>query len=302
MKVGLMGGTGFVGASLLNQLVAKGYKIVLLTRDKKKAIHLESQTIQVVQWQADDLDSWKESIEGCDAIINLAGEGIAAKRWTKQQKEKIKTSRIQSTRSLVRVIESLKQKPPVLVNASAIGYYGDVPEGDVTESHPKGESYLSDVCEGWEKEAEKAQDFGVRVVMLRIGIVLGKKGGALKRMLPPFQFFIGGPLGTGKQWFPWVHRDDVIGAILFSLTNEKVEGRVNMTAPESLRMKEFCHVLGKVLHRPSSLPVPTFALKLLAGDMSEMLITGQKVVPKKLQEYGYTFKYPQCEEALRAIL
>ena len=205
------------------------------------------------------------------------------------------------TGAIVSAIGQARKKPSVLVSASAVGYYGHVEYGDVAETHSKGNDFLAAVCERWEQEARRAEAYGVRVITPRFGVVLEKEGGALKRLLLPFKLFLGGPLGSGKQWFPWVHRDDVIEIISFVLQNPKVSGPVNVTAPEPVTMKEFCTALGKALHRPSWAPVPAFVLRTILGEMSLVVLTGQRAIPKKLLEAGYTFKYPQLTGALSAI-
>jgi len=192
-------------------------------------------------------------------------------------------------------------KPKVFISSSAVGYYGNVDEGEVLESHPKGRGFLADTCERWENEARKAEALGIRTVLLRIGIVLEKGGGALGKMLPPFRLFAGGPIGSGKQWFPWIHRADVVDIILFAIKTEALKGPVNMTAPTPLRMKEFSAGLGDAIHRPSWAPVPAFALKTLLGEMADMLLEGQKAVPKKLIGAGYRFRYPELGRALKSI-
>lgn len=302
MLVVIAGGTGFIGNALLEQFVKGKHQVILLSRDAGSLKHLEKDTVSAEQWDAKTIDTWAKRLDGADAVVNLTGEPIAAKRWTPSQKERILKSRVDATKAIVSAIEKVKNKPAVLINASAVGYYGNVEKGDVTESHPKGSDFLAGVCEKWEQEALAAEKHGVRVVVLRIGIVLAKNGGALSKMIPPFKMFAGGPLGSGKQWFPWVHRDDVAGAILFAIKNEKVAGPINVTAPEPVTMKEFCKTLGKVIRKPSWAPVPAFALKILLGEMSDMLLTGQRAIPKKLQEAGYTFKYPKLEKALMAAL
>jgi hypothetical protein len=243
-----------------------------------------------------------QAINGADGIINLAGEPIAAKRWTAAQKQKIRSSRLESTRALVSAISKADTKPKFLINGSAVGYYG--PRGDefVTEETPPGTDYLSRVCVEWEAEASKAESSGVRVVCLRTGIVLGKGGGALAKMVPPFKFFAGGPLGSGNQWMPWIQMEDEVGLILFSMENVNASGAMNATAPNPVTMREFCKTLGKVLHRPCWAPVPAFALKLLLGQMADMLLTGQRAVPERAQKLGYKFRYPNLYEALQACV
>jgi hypothetical protein len=215
--------------------------------------------------------------------------------------ERIRDSRIHATRAIVEGIASANVKPEALVNASAVGYYGEVPEDEVTEEYPPGSDFLAEVCRAWEAEALRARTMGVRVVLLRTSIALGD-GGALARMLMPFRFFVGGPLGSGRQWFPWIHRDDVVSAIEFALRERSLEGPVNLAAPEPVRMADFCRRLGRVLHRPSWLPVPAIALKLLLGEMSTMVLTGQKAVPRKLLQTGFRFRYSHLEAAMMDIV
>ena len=211
-------------------------------------------------------------------------------------------SRIDSTRAIARAIRQANQPPAVLINASAVGFYGDVPEGRVTETSAKGKGFLADTCSLWEDTAKEAASSGTRVITIRLGIVLEKGGGALSKMIPPFLLFMGGPLGTGKQWLPWIHRDDVIGGILHLLKNTKLQGAVNFTAPETVTMKQFCSELGRALNRPSWATVPAFALKMILGEMSDLFLEGQAVVPEKLEHSGYKFHYSHLNDALAAIV
>jgi uncharacterized protein (TIGR01777 family) len=235
-------------------------------------------------------------------VINLAGEPIPAKRWTAAQKEKIRSSRINTTRALVVAMGKAKKKPSLLISSSAIGYYG--PRGDeavVEESEP-GNDFVSQVCVQWEEEAQNAESFGVRVVCLRTGIVIGKGGGALAKMVLPFKLFAGGPIGSGRQWVSWIQLEDEVGLIVHLLQKEEASGAVNATAPVPVTMKVLCQTLGKVLHRPCWAPVPAFALRVLMGEMADVVVTGQRVLPAKAQQLGYTFKYPDLTEALRASI
>lgn len=300
MKIVLAGGTGFIGRKLLPALLAEKHQVTLLTRNAKKA-GLANTLLRVVYWDPSKED-WKKEIDGADAVINLAGESIADKRWTSARKEALAKSRLESTRAIVGAMASASKKPQVFVNASAVGYYGSVPEGNVDENHPAGNDFLAGLCREWELEASNAQALGIRTVLLRTGIVLEKDGGALKKMILPFKIFAGGPLGSGRQWFPWIHRDDVVGAILFALKNPALQGPVNLAAPESVTTKDFCSALGRALGRPSWAPVPAFVLKIALGEMSGMLLTGQKAVPSALQKSGYSFLHPRLDEALRSIV
>lgn len=302
MKVIVTGGTGFIGRAVLQKLIEDGHRVVLLTRHPDHVQWFNKNFVRPVAWNGKTQGDWSQEVDGADAVINLAGEPLVAKRWTKSVKEHIISSRVNATRAIVEAIRKAEHKPSVLINANAVGFYGNVPDGEVTESSPKGSGFLSDTCEIWEKEARAAEALGVRLVICRIGIVLEKDGGALTKMVPPFQMFIGGPIGSGRQWFPWVHRDDVAGAMIFALDNSRVKGVINVTAPDSVTMGQFCVALGKALKRPCWAPVPAVALKLLLGEMSGMLLEGQKAIPKKLEQAGYLFIYPKLDEALEVIL
>lgn len=300
MKILLAGCTGFIGKSLILELLKKGHSLILLSRDPSKITARPS--LSILPWDGKTTDLWSRSAEGVDAVINLSGEGIADKRWSNARKKALVDSRVHSTQAIVQFIHHASKKPAVFINASAVGFYGNVPQGDVTETHPKGNGFLADTCAAWEQEALAAEGTGTRTVLLRIGIVLERGGGALSKMLFPFKIFAGGPLGSGKQWFPWIHRDDVVGAVLFALENSSLSGPVNLAAPQALTMGEFCKALGKVISRPSWAPVPGFMLKLILGEMADMLLGGQKAVPGKLLASGYTFKYPDIQSALCAAL
>lgn len=300
MKVVLSGATGFIGKVLVQELLERGHELTVLTRRPGNS---QSNEIKYVSWDARTKGGWTGSLEGAGAVVNLAGENIAGGRWTEDLKKRIEESRIFSTRALVEGIREAKLKPGTLVNASAVGYYGDVPSGDVTESSPPGEGFLPEICRKWEEEASKARSLGVRVVLLRFGVVLGKEGGALQKMLPPFKLFAGGPLGSGRQWVPWIHIKDAARLIVHALEKSGLEGPVNAAAPAPVTMKEFCRTLGKVLKRPCWAPVPEAALKALFGEMAEaVLLSGQRALPQKALETGYRFYYPSLEPALRHLL
>lgn len=311
MKIIIAGGSGLIGKKIAEVLIEQGNSVVLLSRNPEN-IHIVSNLLaksdrigrlEVHKWSAAKLDNLIPIIETSDAVINLSGESIASKRWTVDRKQKILSSRIDSTRALVDAIGQARNKPSVFLNASAVGFYGNVPNGDVTEKYPEGAGFLSDVCGRWEREALKANSYGVRVVLLRTGIVLDKSEGALKKLLVPFNLFVGGPLGNGKQWFPWIHLKDEVDAIVFALKNKELFGPVNLTAPQTVSMNDFCKVLGKVLHRPSWLSVPSPVLKILLGEMAgPLLLQGQKVIPQKLLDSGFKFNFPELERSLEDIL
>ena len=298
MKVLVAGGTGFIGGLLVRRLIVDGHQATVLTRNPSGKHRSIQPALEVVGWDASSLGPWASRVPDVDAVINLVGEPIGEKRWTNAQKERISRSRIGATRALVEAIGQAKRKPTVLVNASAVGYYGNTGEEEVCEDHPKGTGFLADLCERWEQEAKEAVGSGVRTVLLRTGIVLGERGGVLRRMVPAFKFLVGGPLGSGTQWFPWIHRDDVIGVILFTLSAPGLSGPANLVAPQSVTMGQFCSELGRVLHRPSWLRVPGFALRLAFGEMAGMMLEGQRVVPSVLRKSGYPFRYPTLRSAL----
>lgn len=300
MKIVLAGGGGFIGRGIVEKFAREAHGIVLLTRQAARE-HPEWPAVRSVRWDARTIGSWATEIEGADAVLNFAGEPLDAKRWTAKQKKVIVSSRVEATRALVEAIRQAQKRPPVLVNASAVGYYGHVEHDEVTEDRGRGGDFLAQVVSEWESEAENASQYGVRVVCLRMGVVLAQDGGALRKMALPFKFFVGGYVGTGRQWFPWVHRADVANVVDFVLRNPSLRGAVNVVAPESVTMKQFCDVLGKVMGRPSWAPVPGVVLKVALGEMADMLLTGQRVVPAKLDRHGYRFLFPKLDDALRDI-
>lgn len=302
MRAIIAGGTGFIGKALCRDLLLAGHEVAVLTRDAARAVGRVPQGTGITQWSPEQPEGLLQVLADADAVVNLSGESVAARRWTPEFKQKLLDSRVHSTRALVQAMRQANPRPAVLVNASAVGIYGDRGEEELTEASPPGAGFLAELAVRWEQAAEEAREAGVRVVKLRIGIVLGEGGGALEKMLLPFRFFVGGPFGSGRQWFPWVHLDDVTGLILHALQDERVDGAVNAVAPGIVRLGEFCKVLGRVMGRPSWLPVPGFALRLVAGELGETLLWSQRVVPRLALQTGYAFRYPQVEEALRAVL
>ncbi|HWP60422.1 MAG TPA: TIGR01777 family oxidoreductase [Candidatus Acidoferrales bacterium] len=299
MRFVIAGGTGFIGSALCQRLRAENHSLTILTRGQEKRRAEPGENW--VTWEPLAGRIPADLLDGADGVINLAGEPIAARRWTESQKEKIRASRIMATRTLVGAIASARAKPKFLLNGSAVGYYG--PRGDepITEETGSGSDFLARTCVEWEEEAKKAESAGVRVVLLRTGIVLGK-GGALAKMAPPFKFFVGGPLGSGRQWMPWIHMEDEIGLIRFLSGRADASGPFNATAPNPVTMKEFCRALGRALRRPSWAPVPAFALRILLGEMADMLLTGQRVIPERAQKLGYRFRYAHLDDALQACM
>jgi hypothetical protein len=301
MNIALAGGTGFVGGALVDALAERGDRATLLTRDPESAQARWGSKVAVAVWDGRSDGDWARTIDGADAVINLSGASIASGRWTPARKLVLIKSRLDSTRALVSAVSRATKRPKVLVNASAVGFYGDAAGDAATEDSAQGRDFLAALCGQWEREALAAEPLGVRVVLARFGVVLEKDGGALAKMALPFKLFAGGPLGSGKQGFPWIHRDDVVGGILFALGQEKISGPVNFAAPEGLDNREFSTALGRALGRPSWAPAPAFALKLALGEMAGMLLGGRIVTPKKLGAAGYTFKYGTADAALAAI-
>lgn len=299
MKIAIAGGTGFVGKALTEELVQKGHEVLILTRNIP---HSSEQKVRYVKWLGDCTRPEFE-LDGVDAIINLAGESLNSGRWTEDRKERIYNSRIQASREIIRMISNMKNKPATLINASAVGYYGNSRTKTFTEdSTEKARDFLGEVVWSWEEEARSGEEFGVRVVFARFGVILGKEEGALPKIVLPYKLFAGGTVGSGQQWISWIHIDDVVGLVRFALENKDISGPLNVVSPTPVTMKEFGKSVGKVLKKPHWLPVPSFALKLLLGEMSILVLEGQKVLPKKAEKHGYKFIYSYVDEALENIL
>jgi uncharacterized protein len=298
MKLVIAGATGFIGSALCSRLLQQGHHLTLLTRRVPPNASTPAKTW--CHWMPGTSGEWEASLSGADGVINLAGEPIAPKRWSDSRKNKIRSSRIDVTRSIVEAIARAKRKPAFLINGSAVGYYG--PHGDevVTEETPPGNDFLSSLCRAWEAEAQKAEQVGIRVIRLRTGIVLGPRGGALAKMVLPFKLFVGGPLGSGAQWMSWIHLEDEVGLILHLMETPHAVGAINATAPNPATMGDFCRTLGKVMHRPPWAPVPGFVLRIALGEMADMLLTGQRVIPAAAQKLGYQFRYTNLSDALKA--
>jgi uncharacterized protein (TIGR01777 family) len=302
MNIVVTGGTGFIGRALCASLSRDGHRIMVLTRNAGQIVSQPGVRVNPVQWDGRDPGSWEQALEGADAVINLAGAPIADARWTDERKRLLTESRVLTTRLLVRALSRRSSKPRVFISASGIGYYGASDDRLLDEGAARGTGFLADLCLAWEAEAMSAAEFGTRVVILRTGMVLEADGGALAKMVLPFKLFAGGPIMPGTQWVSWIHRSDHIGLIQWALTTATVSGPLNAVAPEPMRMKTFCDILGRVIHRPSWLPVPGIALNILLGELGTLMTTGQRVIPKKAIEGGYAFRYPTLEAALRAAL
>jgi uncharacterized protein (TIGR01777 family) len=301
MRVVIAGGSGFLGLPLAQRLSAEGHDVLILTR--RSGFTAGNGRVRAVMWTPHgEAGGWASEVDGAGAVVNLAGESIA-KRWTAARKQRILESRLLATRSMVAAIRRAAAPPPVLVNGSAVGYYG--PHGDeiVTEETRAGGDFLAHVCVQWEAEAERASSDRTRVVCVRTGLVLETCGGALPQMLPPFRFGVGGPVGTGHQYWPWIHRDDWIALVKWTIQSPSVSGPVNATAPHPVTNREFATALGRAIRRPSLLPMPAPALRLILGEMADgLLLSGQRAIPQRAERGGFTFRYPHVDEALQAVL
>jgi uncharacterized protein (TIGR01777 family) len=303
MNVVITGATGFIGRALCKQLVEAGHQVVGLSRNPAKGRELLGDSVTVIGWDGKSAQGWGKHADGARAIVNLAGESIASGRWTQAKKRRILHSRLDAGKAVVEAVTQAQRKPKVVIQSSGIGYYGSRSDEIIDESSSPGKGFLSEVAQEWEGSTKDVESLGSRHVIIRTGVVLGADGGALPRLLTPFRLFVGGPLGGGKQWFPWIHLDDEVGAIRFLIEREDLGGAFNLTAPEPLRMKDFCRVLGKVMRRPSWFRVPGSLLRLIFGEMAkEVLLSGQKALPKRLLDAGYDFRYASVESALQEIL
>jgi len=311
-RIFVTGGTGFIGRPLVEALRERGDEVVVLSRSESRAAAVLGPGVEVVEGDPRYGGSWQEALAGCDAVINLAGQSVAGQRWNARYKQLLHDSRVETTSRLVEGIGKLEQRPAVLLSASGVDYYPfDVDlshvlpvdeDDDVDERVPSGSTFLARLCRNWEKEARAAEEFGVRVVLMRTGVALGQDDdGPLAKMTTPFKLFVGGRIGDGKQWFSWLHRADAVRAYLFALDKEEVRGALNLVAPNPVRAGEFARELGQALGRPSWMPVPGLALKLAVGEFAEHLLHGRRAVPAALLEYGFEFDFPEVGAALADV-
>lgn len=296
MKLFITGGTGFVGSALCRSLVARGDDLTLVSRNVKTAQQRVGVAVAAVPSVAD------VSAKPVDAVINLAGLPIADRRWSESRKKELFASRIDLTNQLIDELAQQQTRPKVLISASAVGYYGDSGSRQLDEDSRPQQEFTHELCSAWEQAALRAEDLGIRVGIVRIGLVLGPGGGILKRMMTPFRLGLGGRLGSGEQWMSWVHRDDLVRIILYLLDHDTLRGVFNATAPEPLRNRDFSLALARQLRRPTLLPLPAPVLKLGLGEMSQLLLTGQRVMPRRLLDAGFEFQYPELKPALEAII
>jgi uncharacterized protein (TIGR01777 family) len=300
MKILITGGTGFVGTQLTSRLIQDGHELTILSRSAKRSADIP-RGMSYLQGDPTQKGPWQEAIKNHDAVINLAGASIFAK-WTEEHKKAIRESRVSTTRNIVEGMPSHPPKEFTLFSTSAVGYYGFCGDEELTEESLKGDDFLARIASEWEGEALKAQGKGARVVITRFGIVLGEKGGALGQMIPLFKKYIGGPIGSGKQWFSWVHIKDLSEVFAFLMKHPEISGPVNFCSPNPVRNKDLAKALGKVLHRPSFMPAPGFMIKLVLGEFGSVILEGQRVIPKRLLESGFAFQYPEIDKALQSIV
>ena len=302
MRVLITGGTGLIGTALLKSLHDSNCEVTILTRSPERHQASTPNGVRLEKWDGETAEGWGHLVSQMDAVVNLTGEGIANGRWSTERKERIRESRIRAGNALVSAIRDAETVPGTLIQSSAVGYYGPGGDETMTEQNSAGEDFLARVCFDWEASTAEVEAMGVRRVVIRTGVVLSAQGGALPRMTLPFRLFAGGPLGSGKQYFPWIHIADEVAAIRFLLENEKASGPYNLAAPNPPRNREFVRDLGRAMGRPSLLPTPSFALQALFGEMSTVLLDGQRAVPARLQEDGYEFIFPETVAALRDLV
>lgn len=301
-RIIISGATGFLGKKISKKLIETGDDVVVLSRSPENAKKIIFGAKEYIYWNEYERDDTASIVDGCDAVIHLAGAPLNAKRWNDNYKSDIIRSRQITTRKLAQAISKVNNKPEVFISTSATGFYGDQNNKLLNEESANGNDFLSSVCYHWEDETKYIDTVGVRKVIIRVGIVLSPESGALKSFLLPFKFFIGGPLGNGKQWMSWIHVDDIISLYLFALNNKSVSGIINGTTNTPVTMKDFAKTLGKVLNRPSIFPVPEFALKIAIGEMADVVLASQKVSPERTLSFGFNFKFPELKPALEDLI
>jgi uncharacterized protein (TIGR01777 family) len=301
MKIVAIGATGFVGRRLL-QTMDSSWDVTVVSRDPDKTRDRVPGGVRLVRWNPDSEPFPDGVLDGTDGVVNLAGDNVADGRWTAAKKKRLADSRLITTSKLVDAMIATQPRPGVLINASAIGFYGPRGNEDLDEESSAGYDFLANLCQRWEAATKAADDKGIRTVLLRVGVVLGQGGGALAKMLLPFRLGAGGPLGSGRQWMSWIHIDDMVGLIIHALDNGDLSGPMNSTAPTPVTNREFSKTLGRVLRRPAFFPAPGFALRIVVGEFANVLLEGQKVLPRKAQASGYEFRFGELEPALRDVL
>ncbi|MBP7690723.1 MAG: TIGR01777 family oxidoreductase [Anaerolineales bacterium] len=312
MRVIITGGGGLIGRELVASLAVEGHEIIVLSRNPARVTDLPSRA-QAVAWDGRTAQGWGQWVDGAEAIVNLAGESIAGGdsipsillrgRWTAARKQAIERSRLNAGQAVVEAVRAAARKPAVVIQASAVGYYGSQGDSELPEDKPAGRDFLAQICVAWENATAPVAALGVRHVVARTGVVLSRQGGVLPLLSFPYSLFAGGPLGSGRQWFPWIHMDDEIGALQKLLTSSSAQGAYNLCAPKPLTNEAFGKLIGRALRRPHWMPAPAFALRLALGEIADgLLLTSQRQIPKRLQQLGYKFRYPEAETALQDLL
>jgi uncharacterized protein (TIGR01777 family) len=301
MRVLITGGTGLIGRALATDLAAEGQEVVVLSRSPRRATDLPA-GVRAERWDARSADGWAHLADGAAAIVNLAGENIGAGRWTDERKRRILGSRLDAGQAVVQAVALASHKPGVIIQASGVGYYGPRDDREIAEGEGPGSDWMAQVAVRWEESTAAVEEMGVRRAVIRSGVVLNKEEGAFPRLLLPFRFFAGGPLGSGKQWFPWIHLKDEVAAIRLLIQDGEASGPFNLVAPELMTNAAFARVLGRVIKRPAFVPAPAFALRLLLGEMSTIVLDGQRAIPKRLLGLGFQFVFPQAKAAVQDVL
>jgi uncharacterized protein (TIGR01777 family) len=304
MRVLITGGSGLIGRAAAARLAAEGHEVIVLSRDPERVRGLPA-GVRAVAWDGRTAAGWEPLLDAQSAVLNLAGEGIADGRWTEERKRRIRTSRLDAGRAVVQAVRQAAaagRAPAAVLQSSGVGYYGECGDEEVGEDHPPGSDFLAQVAVDWEASTAEVEALGVRRVVLRTGVVLDRAGGALAKLLPPFRLGLGGPLGGGRQWFPWIHMADEVGAILFLLASEPASGPFNLCAPQPVTSRDFARALGRQLGRPAVLPVPAAALRLALGELAGALLRSQRVLPRRLLAAGYRCGFPELAGALADLL
>ena len=301
MRIFITGGGGLIGRELTATLCYAGHEVIVLSRMPYRVQDLPLKA-KVVEWDGHTLEGWGDLVNGTDAIVNLAGANISGGRWSAPRKQLLRDSRLNAGKAVVEAVRAAVNKPRVVVQASAVGYYGARGNEEVTETTPAGSDFLAQLCKDWEASTAPVEALGVRHVIARTGVVLSPEGGALPRMMAPFRYFVGGQLGDGKQWFPWIHFTDHVNALKYFIESDSASGAYNVCAPTPVTNGEFCRILGRRMHRPSWLAVPGFALRLLFGEMADVLLKGQRQTPRHLQRSSFKFIYSTADAALKDII
>ena len=307
MKIVVSGGTGLIGRLLVQDMTGDGHDVVVLSRSPEKYVDMFGENVRLVSWDGRNIGDWVNQVDGADAVVNLAGESISGSgflpdRWNAEKKQRILESRLAAGEALAKAVEAADSKPDVLLQASAVGYYGSTGDALITESSPPGDDFLASVTIDWEASTEAVEAMGVRRVIARIGLVLSTEDGALPRLLVPSRLFAGGWFGSGKQWWPWIHIKDTIRALRFLIENGVAEGPYNVTAPNPVTNRDFGKALGQALGRPSAIPVPAFALRTALGEVASTVLEGQRAVPQRLQELDFTFRFEELDTALNDLI